>query len=131
MTSPPSPVFIADALALDFLNTADAPVHGTIDALATGEGLLDWLGHAALVPQHRLDQLREQIKPEVLDEVARKARGLREWFRGFVLERKGRGLTAEDLQAAVQLNHILVDDAAWQPRTYSQLSDWGHRREVG
>ena len=23
---------------------------------------------------------------------------------------------------------LLVDDEAWQPRTYSQLSDWGHRR---
>jgi 2,3-dihydroxybiphenyl 1,2-dioxygenase len=24
---------------------------------------------------------------------------------------------------------LQVDDAVWQPRTYSQLSDWGHRRE--
>ena len=26
---------------------------------------------------------------------------------------------------------LLVDDEAWQPRTYSQLSDWGHRRAGG
>jgi hypothetical protein len=26
---------------------------------------------------------------------------------------------------------VQVDDEVWQPRTYSQLSDWGHRREGG
>jgi predicted RNA-binding Zn ribbon-like protein len=110
MNPPTSPAFIADALALDFLNTVVAPVDETVDFLANGAGLLDWLELAALVPQATLDRLRDQIKPAVLDEVARRARDLREWFRGFVLERKGRGLTAEDIQAAEELNRILAND---------------------
>jgi predicted RNA-binding Zn ribbon-like protein len=110
MVHPLTPVFIADALALDFLNTAAAPLHEKADCLGTGAALLDWLERAALVPQATIDQLREQIKPEVLDKVAGKARELREWFRHFVLERKGRSLTVEDLEAAEQLNQILSID---------------------
>ena len=42
--------FIADALGLDFLNSIATPVDTPIDWIDGGEGLLNWLEQARLVP---------------------------------------------------------------------------------
>ena len=43
-------IFIGDALGLDFLNSLATPVDTAIDWINDGEGFLNWLEQAHLVP---------------------------------------------------------------------------------
>ncbi|GLS18594.1 hypothetical protein GCM10007874_16110 [Labrys miyagiensis] len=106
-------IFVADALGLDFLNSIATPVDTTIEWLDDGEGLLNWLEQAKLVPSAALDAIRAQALPGELDRVADQARNLREWFRGFVGEHKGRPLPAESLAELEPLNRLLERDEAF------------------
>ena len=103
-------IFLADALGLDFLNTVATPVDTEVDWIDDGDGLLAWLAQAQLVPAEAFENLRAQAKPEEFDTVAAQARSLREWFRGFVRQRKGRPLTSEDLHELEPLNRLLERD---------------------
>jgi predicted RNA-binding Zn ribbon-like protein len=106
----PPAIFVADALGLDFLNSVATPVDTEIDWIEDGDGLLAWLEQAQLVPAEALETLRAQAMPEDFDNVAAQARSLREWFRGFVRQRKGRPLTSEDLSELAPLNRLLERD---------------------
>ncbi|MDR5755621.1 ABATE domain-containing protein [Caballeronia sp. LZ035] len=103
-------IFVADAPGLDFLNSIATPVDEPVDWIADGEGLLSWLEQAQLVPAEVLAHMRSQTAPAELDEIAAKARGLREWFRSFVQERKGRPLATKDLSELEALNGVLQRD---------------------
>jgi hypothetical protein len=50
-------IFIAGSLGLDFLNSIATAVDTPIDWLDSGDGLLDWLAQAKLVPADALDEL--------------------------------------------------------------------------
>ena len=104
----PPAIFVADALGLDFLNSVATPVDTEIDWIADGDGLLAWLEQAQLVAAETLETLRAM--PGEFDNVAAQARSLRDWFRGFVRQRKGRPLTAEDLGELEPLNRLLERD---------------------
>ena len=106
-------MFIADAPALDFLNSIATPVDEPVDAIGDGTGLLDWLGQAGLVPGDVLANLKVAAMPGELDQVAEQARGLREWFRGFVRAHMGRQLSAESLDELGRLNRLLERDEAF------------------
>jgi predicted RNA-binding Zn ribbon-like protein len=106
-------IFVADAQALDFLNSLARPADEMVDWIDDGEGLLDWLDQAGMVPAAVLERLRAQAMPGELDSVAAQARSLREWFRGFVNERRGRPLEAGDLAALEPLNRLLERDEAF------------------
>jgi predicted RNA-binding Zn ribbon-like protein len=106
----PPAIFVADALGLDFLNSVATPVDTAIDWIDSGDGLLAWLAQAQLVPAEALETLRAQAMPGEFDTIAAQARSLREWFRGFVRERKGRPLAAKDLRALAPLNRLLERD---------------------
>jgi predicted RNA-binding Zn ribbon-like protein len=106
----PPAIFLADALGLDVLNSVATPVDTPIDWLADGDGLLSWLAQAGLVPAPSLAAVREMAMPGELDSVAAQARGLREWFRGFVEDRKGRPLAADALHDLQPLNRMLERD---------------------
>jgi predicted RNA-binding Zn ribbon-like protein len=106
----PPAIFIADALALDFLNSIATPADIEIDWIEDGEGFLDWLAQAQLVPRDALKALRAQAKPGEFDNVAAQARALREWFAKFVRSRKGSPLVARDLQKLEPLNRLLERD---------------------
>lgn len=111
----PPAMFIADALGLDFLNSVATPVDTPVDWIEDGEGLLAWLEQAGLVPADALEGLRAQSMPGELDNVAAQARSLREWFRGFVVEHKGRPLTPADLRELEPLNRLLErDERFWR-----------------
>src|SRR6476619_876998 len=86
----PPAIFVADALGLDFLNSVATPVDTELDWIDDGDGLLAWLAQAQLVPADTFETLRAQAMPGELDNVAAQAQSLREWFRGFVRQRKGR-----------------------------------------
>jgi len=106
----PPAIFLADALGLDFLNSIATPVDTAIDWIDDGDGLLAWLEQARLVPADVLETLRAQAMPGEFDSVAAQARSLREWFRAFVRERKGRPLPSADLRELEPLNRLLERD---------------------
>lgn len=110
MTQPMPAFFLADSLGLDFLNSVATPVDTAIDWLEDGEGLLGWLQQAQLVPEAVLRSARERAIPGEIDRLAGQARALREWFRRFVREHKGRPLQAADLMALDPLNELLKRD---------------------
>jgi len=100
-------MFIADDRGLDFLNSIATPTDTPIDWIENGDGLLDWLAQARLVPAKALEALRAQALPGELDSVAAQARSLREWFRTFIRRHEGRSLTAKDLGELEPLNRLL------------------------
>ena len=113
----PPAIFIGDALGLDFLNSIATPVDTAIDWIDDGEGYLDWLAQAHLVPADVLGDMRARALPGELDKVADQARSLREWFRGFVRHHKGRPLTAAALAELEPLNRLLDRD-----QTFSRIA---------
>lgn len=121
-------IFVGDTLGLDFLNSVATPVDVPVDWIDDGEGLLRWLEQAGLVPRETLAAMREQALPGELDKIADQARNLREWFRTFVLARKGKPLTADALSDLEPLNRLLERDegfgriVASQPDGTSEFS---------
>jgi len=111
---PPPALFLADAPGLDFLNSIATPVDTPFDWIADGDALLRWLAQARLVPPDVLETMRAQALPGELDPVAAQARSLREWFRGFVKEHKGRPLAPAALKELDPLNRLLERDEAYQ-----------------
>ena len=110
MDSRPPAIFVGDALGLDFLNSIATPVDTAIDWIDDGEGYLKWLEQAHLVPGEVLQDFRARALPGEIDKVAQQARDLREWFRGFVRQHKGRPLAAEALAELAPLNRLLGRD---------------------
>jgi len=106
-------IFVGDALGLDFLNSIATPLDTPVDWIKDGEGLLDWVEQARLAPSEALGDMRKQALPDELDKVADQARRLREWFRGFVREHKGRPLAAQDLAQLDPLNRLLERDESF------------------
>lgn len=106
-------IFIADSRGIDFLNSVATPVDTPIDWLRDGDGLIGWLRQAKLVPEEQLVKIAEGAMPGELDRVADQARDLREWFRGFVNDRKGRALGPDALQSLAPLNRLLERDDAY------------------
>jgi predicted RNA-binding Zn ribbon-like protein len=105
------PIFLADALALDFLNSIATPRDQVVDWLDDGEGLLGWLEQAGLVPLADLTRLRTVSRRDELDKVATNARKLREWFRGFVRSNMGSAPRPEvALPQLASLNELLEQD---------------------
>ena len=114
MDQRPRAIFVGDALGLDFLNSIATPVDMPIDWIEDGDGLLDWLEQAQLVPTNALKRIRADARPGELDKVADQARSLREWFRSFVRKHKGRPLTAKSLAELEPLNGLLERDDSFQ-----------------
>ena len=106
-------IFIGDATGLDFLNSIATPVDVPVDWIDDGEGLLRWLEQAQLVPADVLEGIRARALPGELDAVADQARSLREWFRDFVQQHRGRPLTAGDLADLAPLNRLLERDESF------------------
>lgn len=106
-------MFIADARGLDFLNSIATPVHEPFDWISDGQGLVDWLREAGLVPEAELDGIVSRAMPGELDRVADQARALREWFRGFVRSHLGKPLDSGILRDLAPINRLLERDEAY------------------
>jgi predicted RNA-binding Zn ribbon-like protein len=121
----PPAFFIADAPALDFLNSTVKPVDAVVAWIGNGSDLLAWLAQAKLVPDDVLASLRASALPGELDAVAAQARALREWFRSFVKEHQGKPLRASALAELEPLNALLARDEEFarivvRPRAHLQ-----------
>jgi len=111
MTGPLSPpIFLADSIALDFLNSIATPVDVPVEWLGTGADFLEWLNRANLVSTEVTSALRRSSLPGELDAIAAQARALREWFRDFVGEHRGRHLRPVALEQLGPLNRVLERD---------------------
>jgi predicted RNA-binding Zn ribbon-like protein len=110
MNHHPPAIFIADSRGLDFLNSVATPVDTPVDWIKDGEGLLDWLAQAKLVPAEELDTIKARARPAELDRVAAQARELREWCRGFVRQHMGKPLKRAVLAELDPLNRLLARD---------------------
>ncbi|MFJ3368354.1 CGNR zinc finger domain-containing protein [Pseudomonas sp. NPDC086251] len=112
MTSTPRgpALFVADAAALDFLNSIATPIDEPVDWIDDGAGWLEWLKQAGWVEDAVLERLQAQAMPGEMERVAAQARSLREWFRGFVLKYKGKPLQASVLKELEALNRLLERD---------------------
>jgi predicted RNA-binding Zn ribbon-like protein len=109
LTRPP-PVFIADNLGLDFLNTVAVPVDTKVEWLASGEDLLAWLEQARAVPDGVLEAFRKSAVLGELDAIAVRARALRDWFKPFVHNHMGRPIEADAVCELEPLNKMLARD---------------------
>ena len=114
MPNRPPAMFIANSLGLDFLNSIATPVDVAVDWISDGDGLVDWLAQAKLVPADELEALRARTGPDELDAVADQARALREWFRTFVRKHAGRPLGSDALGELDPLNSLLARDEAFR-----------------
>ncbi len=103
-------VFIAEATALDFLNTRPFAA----ERLENGADLLAWLEAAELVPRPVLARMRKTVRRDELNAVAARARALRSWFREFVVEFKGANAPADALGRLGPLNDLLSRDEAFE-----------------
>ncbi|WP_407176187.1 CGNR zinc finger domain-containing protein [Bradyrhizobium sp. STM 3562] len=119
-------IFIADSPGLDFLNSIATPTDTPVDWIADGDGFLDWLAQAGLVPADELDALKARAMPGELDQVADQARDLREWFRGFVRKHMSRPLTAKAARELEPLNRLLERDEAFS-QVVPRRADGGDR----
>lgn len=111
--SRPAPFFIGGAPALDFLNSIATPVDTPVEWITSGDDLLDWLGEANLVSREILVPIRRTALPGELDAVAAQARALREWFREFIGEHRGKPLRSEALKELAPLNRVLERDQSY------------------
>jgi predicted RNA-binding Zn ribbon-like protein len=124
---PPHPpaVFVADAIALDFLNSIAGAAHDGSDWISDGDGLLDWLEQTKLAPPDTTQVIREHALAGELDRVAEQARELREWFRAFVHQNMGCQLSHGAFNELAPLNRLLE-----RGESYTQLVD-ATERELG
>jgi predicted RNA-binding Zn ribbon-like protein len=123
MSQHPPAMFIADSTGLDFLNSIATPVDTPIDWIASGDGLLNWLAQANLVPREALDAIKRGAKPGELDRTAEQARELREWFRGFVRKHMGRRLAPRALRELEPLNRLLARDETFKQLVHDKEDD--------
>ena len=108
-----SPFLIADARALDFLNSVATPVDTPLEWIESGQDLLSWLVAAGLISPSVCAGLQKSAVPGELDAVAAQARALREWFRSFVQEHKGNPLRQDAVKELDPLNRVLARDEAF------------------
>ncbi|WP_245986453.1 CGNR zinc finger domain-containing protein [Azospirillum thermophilum] len=99
---------------MDFLNTGAGSRGAAREWLSTGRDLLAWLDAAGLLAPEQLGVSLGDGAEELLDDVAHRARSLREWFRGFVQSHAGRPLTAADVRDLAPLNALLATDDAFR-----------------
>jgi predicted RNA-binding Zn ribbon-like protein len=109
----PPPMFLADSSALDFLNSLAVPAEAEVEWLTNGEDLLAWLLAAGLIDAETARHMRTAATPGELDAVAAQARALREWFRAFVRQHRGKPLSRRTLSELEPLNRLLARDEAF------------------
>ncbi len=123
----PAPFLIADARALDFLNSVATPLDTPLEWIASGQDLLSWLAAAGLLSPSVRAGFQKSAVPGELDAVAAQARALREWFRSFVQKHRGHPLRQGAVKDIEPLNRVLARDEA-----FGQIVaiDRGHRRAL-
>ncbi|RFB71205.1 MULTISPECIES: ABATE domain-containing protein [unclassified Herbaspirillum] len=125
----PPPMFLADALGLDFLNSVATPVDTPVEWLSSGKDFLAWLSAAKLAPASVLEEFSRSAGPGELDAIAAQARGLREWFRDFVVRHKGQPLPDSVVAELEPLNRLLARDEVFVQIVASEANGVARKKE--
>lgn len=107
MEALPPAMRFGDHLALDFLNSVAAPKGTTIEWLSHGTALLEWMVGAGTLDGQQAEGLMRTHGADALDEVAREARALREWFRRLLELMKHKGQLAVSERDNQRLNELM------------------------
>src|SRR5271170_6902504 len=113
MPDRPPAFFIADHLALDFLNSIASPRGVPVEWLRDGRDLVDWLEQANVIGPDVVARFRRSNDQRALDCVAVSAREFRNWLRGFVTRHMGKPLTTGSAKALGPLNELLAGDTSY------------------
>jgi predicted RNA-binding Zn ribbon-like protein len=113
MLDRPPAFFVADHLALDFLNSIASPKGVPVEWLRDGRDLVDWLEQANVIGPDLATRFRRSNDQRALDCVAGKARDFRDWLRGFVTRHMGKPLTTGSAKALGPLNELLAGDTGY------------------
>jgi predicted RNA-binding Zn ribbon-like protein len=113
MPDRPPPFFIADHLALDFLNSIASPKDVQVEWLRDGRDLVDWLEQAHVIAADVAARFRRSKDQRALDDVAGRAREFRDWLRAFVTRHMGKPLTTSSAKALGPLNELLAGDTSY------------------
>lgn len=108
----PDAFFVGDHLAMDFLNSIAMPSGERIEWLANGADLLNWLLHAGVIDA-RIAKRFHSENTRALDDVAARARALREWLRNFTKRHAGKSFQHNILKELEPLNQLLVRDGIY------------------
>ncbi|KAB7614717.1 hypothetical protein F9L33_08810 [Amylibacter sp. SFDW26] len=126
----PDPFLIADNAALDFMNSECFFGDGMIEWIGNGADLLSWMVKSDLITEDIRVASERQFSQKSLDDVAIKARSLRDWLRAFTAGSEKSDLKIlTDILAKDNLYWTVTqgdDDHAlvWrQERTYKKASD--------
>lgn len=111
MTGKPPLIFVGDMLALDYLNTLVVLPDRTVDFIGDGESLLCWMQRTGMIDEKDGATIRWHGSTHLLDEVAQRARNLREWFRSVARRRIQCAEAIDVHEVAWWLNPILRGDA--------------------
>jgi predicted RNA-binding Zn ribbon-like protein len=106
----PPAMFIAGVTGIDFLNSVAVPVDVVVEWIGNGADLLDWLKQARLLTASDVSIIKSNFSAGELDQIALRARELREWFRGFVVAHRGKALSPRTLNKLEPLNKLLGRD---------------------
>jgi predicted RNA-binding Zn ribbon-like protein len=103
-------MFISGSRGIDFLNSVAIPVDTIVEWIGNGEDFIDWLKQAGLLTAKDISMIRSNFSAKELDEIALRARKLREWFRGFVKAHRGKSLSPRALTELGPLKKLLDQD---------------------
>jgi predicted RNA-binding Zn ribbon-like protein len=110
----PPAMFISGSLGIDFLNSVAIPVDTVVEWIGNGKDFIDWLKQAGLLTTKDISLIRSNFSPAELDQIALRARELREWFRDFVKTHRGNALSPRVLTKLGPLNELLsLDQIFW------------------
>ena len=113
----PSQIFLpGNHLALDFLNSRPMPPGARVDWPCDGIGYVHWLEQVGAIGEVEARRIREDKGAHaLLDEVAERAKALREWLRDFVGRHAGRAVDEEVAAELHPLNDLLERGTSyWQ-----------------
>ncbi len=122
----PPAIFLGGAVPLDFLNSIATPVDEVVEWMGTGADFLSWMKQAGLLTDDDIRTIKQRMSTRQLDAVAKDARALRDWFRGFIRKHRGRPLHKRALDQIGPLNRLLDSDAV-----FWQIEPEGNRDENG
>jgi predicted RNA-binding Zn ribbon-like protein len=131
-TGRPGAVFIGDHLAMDFLNSVSSDGG---EWLGNGADLIVWLEAAGVLDLQLALKIRTEHDPAHLDSIAERARGLRDWLRGFLHNRRQdlgplNALLAEDVSYRQVVSAQEQDRKAHRPLQLKRVGRWTQPEQV-
>ncbi len=111
MQALPPAIRLGDHLALDFLNTVASPKGSPVEWIPNGKAFIAWLVEAGILDQVTAERILAWRSESELDQAAKEARELREWFRELLARVKASGRAAVRAADVARLNDVLGHDA--------------------